>query len=187
MRKWIVIAIIALFMLPYITTAQSQSDHPRLWLTASSLEKYRAWAIESNPIYAESLLPMAEQAKLDMDAGSIQNGDLGGNAYEDYITENYAALFAFMSLIHPDETQRADYAQRARTLLIYVMNEAIKGPTSGEPFRDPEFSINDRSRWYGVSFPLTVDWIYPSLRLDLSFTYCSRQATHSYRIFALDE
>jgi hypothetical protein len=137
--------------------------HPRLWITQTSLPQYQAWANEGNPLWSESLLPMAEQAKADMDAGNITNGDLGGYSYEDYPHENVAMLFAFVSLIHPDEAQRQDYAQRARTLLMVVMNEAIKGPAEGEPFRDPYFALSDRSRWYGTGFPLTVDWIYPIL------------------------
>lgn len=163
MRKSFVLFLVALFTVPYVATAQPETAHPRLWLTPSSLAQYRTWATDSNPFYVDSLLPQAEQAKQDMDEGNILKGDLGGNSYEDYVSENYAALFAFMSLIHPDETQRADYAQRSRTLLLRVMNEATKGSASGQPFRDPEFSINDRSRWYGVSFPLTVDWIYSTL------------------------
>lgn len=161
-KRFLLIALLCL-LFSSVTLAQPVPTHPRLWLTEASLARHRTWARDDNPIYAESLLPMAEQAKQDMDAGSIQNGDLGGNAYEDYVTENYAALFAFMSLIHPDEAQRVDYAQRARTLLLAVMTQAAQGSAPGEPFRDPAFSINDRSRWYGVSFPLTVDWIYPTL------------------------
>lgn len=164
MRKYLIYLVAVLLSLSFsTTTAQSQTAHPRLWITPTSLETYRSWATDSNPIYTESLLPLAERAKEEMDAGEVAAGDLGSNAYEDYVTENYATLFAFMSLIHPDEAQRADYAARARTMLMNVITEAAKGPADGEPFRSPEFSINDRSRWYGVSFPLTVDWIYPTL------------------------
>jgi hypothetical protein len=84
-------------------------------------------------------------------AGKIQ----GVNSYADYISENDAVLFAFMSMIHPDEDQRADYAQRARTLLLHVMTEAAKGSASGEPFRDPDFSVNNRCHAC-QSFPLMV-------------------------------
>jgi len=145
--------------------AQNET-HPRLWITATSLEQYRQWAANGGPFYTESLLPAAEQGKADMDAGVLESGDLGSNAYEDYVTENYAALFAFMSLVHPDVAQREDYAQRSRTLLMHVITIAAQGPAEGEPFRDPAFSINDRSRWYGVNFALTVDWIYPTLTAD---------------------
>lgn len=166
MLKHIMLLGMLMFIIAPMTSAQDSSPHPRLWINQESLENYRQWANESNPFYSESILPMAEQARQEMDSGNILNGDLGGNAYEDYISENYAALFAFMSLIHPDETERADYAQRARTLLMHVIGEASKGVAAGEPFRDPEFSTMDRSRWNGVSFALTVDWIYPILSVE---------------------
>lgn len=165
MRK-ILLFLFSTFLVFNVTLAQSETRHPRLWLTPESLELYRSWATDSNPLYSESLLPMAESAREEMDAGNILNGDTGGNSYEDYASENYASLFAFMSQIHPDESQRAEYAERARTLLLHVINEAAKGVAPGEPFRDTEFSYNDRSRWYGVSFALTVDWIYPILSAD---------------------
>ena len=98
-----------------------------------------------------------------MDAGTIPGADDGGLAYPDYPTENSAQFFAFLSLVHPDEAAREDYAERARTLLMHAIGEAAKGPAEGQPFRDPNFSIFDRSRWWGEGFPLTVDWIYPSL------------------------
>ena len=40
---------------------------------------------------------------------------------------SYAEFFAFMSLVHPDAATREDCARRARTLLMHVMNEAVKG------------------------------------------------------------
>ncbi len=98
-----------------------------------------------------------------MDVGNIPGGDDGGLAYAEYPTENAAQFFAFLSLVHPDEAARVDYAERARSLLMYVIGEAAKGPAEGQPFRDPFFSIFDRSRWWGAGFPLTVDWIYPLL------------------------
>ncbi|HYF63914.1 MAG TPA: hypothetical protein VD886_13925, partial [Herpetosiphonaceae bacterium] len=77
-------------------------------------------------------------------------------------TESYAMLFAFLSLIDPDPAKRSDFAQRSRTLLMYVMDRAVLGPAA-LPFRHPSFATSDRSRWEGHAFPLTVDWIYPSL------------------------
>jgi hypothetical protein len=46
---------------------------------------------------------------------------------------------------------------------MHVINAAAKGPAEGQPFRDPRFAVDDRSRWYGEGFALTVDWIYPYL------------------------
>jgi hypothetical protein len=72
-------------------------------------------------------------------------------------------LFAFYSLVAPQEAERAAYAKRARNLLMYAIDKAAKGPADEQPFRDKRFSIADRSRWTGMAFPLTVDWIYPTL------------------------
>src|SRR5262249_6776512 len=116
--------------------------------------------------WKDGLLVLSDQLKADMDSSKVPGQDTGGDAWEEYPTESYAEFFAFMSLIHPDAAARQDYAQRARTLLMDVMNEAVKGPASGKPpSREPGFttSDSDRSRWWGEAFPLTVDWIYPSL------------------------
>ena len=139
------------------------SGHPRLWLRAEDIPRLRSWAVSSNPIFQEGLLALANQATYNMDNGLVPNEDLGTVTYEDYPTEMYAELFAFMSLVSKDSSVREDYAERAKTLLMYVMNIAALGVADTMPFRDPEFAINDRSRWQGEGFGLTVDWIYPYL------------------------
>ncbi|HRE47705.1 MAG TPA: hypothetical protein PLD47_08270 [Aggregatilineales bacterium] len=159
--------------------AAPQGDHPRLWLRPADVARLQQWAVSTNPFYAEGLLPAAERAKQDMDAGYVPAGDCGQRAYSEYVTEAYAELFAFLSLIDPDAAARADYAARARTLLMHVMDIAALGPAEVEdftcpgdpdsryypPFRHPDFFTedSDRPRWYGEAFALTVDWIYPSL------------------------
>ncbi|RMG55005.1 MAG: hypothetical protein D6723_03630 [Acidobacteria bacterium] len=148
---------------PSATIIPPVGCHPRLWVRASDLPRLRSWAVANNPIYQNGLAVLAAQAKADMDAGHLPSGDSGSITWEQYPNEMYAMLFAFMSLIENDQAIRDDYAQRARTLLMYVMNEAAKGAADGQPFRDPAFSIYDRSRWWGEGFPLTVDWIYPYL------------------------
>ncbi len=159
---------------------QAVAGHPRLWITAADTARLRAWAVPSNPFYADSLLPLAERAKEDMDSGHVPGEDCGQRAYNAYNTEAYAQLFAFMSLIHAEPAARTDYAARARSLLMHVMNAAAQGPAGEQnhacpgddsgpiyypPFRDPAFFTedSDRPRWYGEAFPLTVDWIYGSL------------------------
>ena len=137
--------------------------HPRIWLTEADLPRLRSRASDTNPIWRDGLLVLAEEAKADMDAGHVPDDDSGGYDWEEYPVENYAELFAFVSLLHPDEAARQDYAERARSLLMYAIDEAAKGPAEDEPFRDPNFAIFNRSRWWGEGFPLTVDWIYPSL------------------------
>jgi hypothetical protein len=158
--------------------AQSATSHPRLWLTPPDVTRLRGW-LANNPLYTDGLAPLVESAKADMDAGNVPKKDCGRRAYTEYPTEAYAELFAFMSLIDPSENARADYAKRARTLLMTVMDAAVKGPATVEnfrcpddpdspaypPFRDPRFFTDDsdRPRWHGEAFALTVDWIYPIL------------------------
>ena len=157
-------------------TLAPQSGHPRLWLTAAELPRLRSWAVESNPLYADGLALLAERAKSEMDEGRVPDQDCGNVGYEEYPTEMYAELFAFLSLVENDATVRADYAKRARTLLMHIMNEAAKGPATAEdytcnestqypPFRHPDFATEDRDRirYHGEAFPLVVDWIYPTL------------------------
>ncbi len=79
-------------------------------------------------------------------------------------TEAYAEMFAFMSLVDPDPTARAAHGQRARNLLMYVMNDAVKGlDTSANPapFQGEGFSTYNRANYWGEAFGLTVDWAYP--------------------------
>ena len=143
--------------------AQPLTSHPRLFVRGSDLPTLRSWAVAGNPVYQNGLLPLATGAKADMDSGAIATSANGGPTYVTYPEEMYSELFAFMSLISADQPTRDDYAQRARTLLMYVMNQAVLGASAGQPYRDPAFSVNDRSRWWGEGFPLTVDWIYPYL------------------------
>ncbi|GIK56174.1 MAG: hypothetical protein HND44_02090 [Chloroflexi bacterium] len=152
------------------------TTHPRLWLTPADVEVYRAWANENNPLWRDGLQLLAERARADMNAGRVPDQDCGNIGYEEYPTEMYAELFAFLSLVDPDPAMRAEYTQRARTLLMYMMNLAAQGPASAEnvvcnesqqypPFRHPDFftSDRDRARYHGEAFPLVVDWIYPAL------------------------
>lgn len=153
--------------------------HPRLWLTPADVERLRTWATDANPMYKDGLSIAAQRAIADMNAKRVPNEDCGFIGYNEYMTENYAQLFAFMSLIDPDADKRADYAARARTLLMHVMNAAALGPATQQnftcpgdnstkyypPFRHPNFFTEDadRPRYHGEAFPLIVDWIYPSL------------------------
>ena len=158
------------------TGKQAAGDHPRLWLTAPDLPRLRAWASDSNPLYLDGLALLAERAKQEMDEGRVPDEDCGNVGYEEYPTESYAELFAFLSLVENDAAARSDYAARARKLIMHIMNEAAKGPATTEnytcngskqypPFRHPDFATEDRDRirYHGEAFPLVVDWIYPSL------------------------
>jgi hypothetical protein len=141
--------------------------HPRLLVREADLPRLRAWASDSNPVYRDGLAVLAGKAKTAMDERHVPAEDQGSNAYEGYPTEWYAELFAFMSLIEPDQAARDDYGHRARDLLMYVIDKASAGPGKGdEPFRDPRFATFDRSRWNGEAFGLTVDWAYPYFSSD---------------------
>lgn len=169
----------------------SLSGHPRLWIRVSDLPRLRSWAVASNPIYGQGLEPVASIARADMDTGRVPGQDSGSDDYEQYATEKYAALFAFMSLIAPDQATRDDYGGRARTLLMHVIDRAAQGPAAGQPFRDPCWATCDsnRSRWHGEAFALTVDWAYPYLsgadkaQIRTVFTRWAREiVTSSYHI-----
>ncbi|HEY1011758.1 MAG TPA: hypothetical protein VGE07_03580 [Herpetosiphonaceae bacterium] len=148
---------------PAPAPAAPVTSHPRLFIRGDDLPRLRQWAVAGNPIYQDGLLAFVSEAKADMDAGRIPQEDGGSTSWELYPTERYAELFAFMSLISPNPAERADYGARARTLLMYVMNKAVLGAAPDQPFRDPAFSISDRSRWSGEAFALATDWIYPLL------------------------
>jgi hypothetical protein len=161
--KRLLLLLVAVCLFSAWLQAQSDALHPHLWITVQDIPRLRAWASESNPLYSDGLDLLASHARAWMDEGIIPAQDTGSYAYEEYPTESYALLFAFMSLIDPDEAARQDYAERSRRLLMHVMDQAVLGAADGQPFRHAEFATSDRSRWYGVSFPLIVDWIYPVL------------------------
>jgi hypothetical protein len=159
-------------------SALDAASHPRLWISAADLPRLRSWATDANPLYLEGIKPLAERAKSDMDRGDVPNRDCGSTEYEQFPTEMYAELFAFMSLVENDSARRSDYAARARTLLMTAINDASLGPATEQnytcaasgatgypPFRNPKFFTenSNRARWHGEAFPLVVDWIYPTL------------------------
>ena len=143
------------------------TGHPRLLVRESDLARLRGWATADNATFEKGLKPLVEQCAQTMDAGGATAEDPASpNGYFASPPEAFAMLFAFTSLVHPSPTERAAYAKRARTLLMYVIDKAVKGAAADQAFRDPAFSIGDRSRWFGVGFPLTVDWIYGTLTAD---------------------
>jgi hypothetical protein len=140
--------------------AQAGAGHPRLLVRQQDVARLRSWASSSNPLWTQGLARLANNARRLMDRGTIPNDD-GTPAYVQYPTESYAELFAFMSMVHPQARARASYGRRARRLLMSVVRRALEGPPEeGAPFRDPLFSIGDRSRWQGEAYGLTVDWAY---------------------------
>jgi hypothetical protein len=157
---------------PYVTPAPV-TGHPRLWIRASDVARLRGWATHDNPMYANGLKPAVAQA---VDAynnqffpGGQPNGswpDSGDTSWVGMATEAYAEIFAFMSLVDPDPASRDAHGARARNLLMYVMNQAVRGEQDGAPFRDKAFSTNNRANYWGEAFGLTVDWAYPYFTAD---------------------
>ncbi len=142
------------------------TGHPSLWLTANDIPRLRSWAVASNPIYQDGLKIVAERAKKEAEdsmSGKITADDGSYCCTVQHPREMYAMLFAYMSLIENDQAVRDDYANRAKTLLMSVMNEAVKGVDESKPYRSSKFSHHDRAHFWGESFALTVDWIYPYL------------------------
>ncbi len=139
------------------------TGHPRLFLTEADIPRLRTWAVPSNPIWANGLGAIAARSRADMNQGKLTGEDTGdAYSYTPYAVESYAMLFAFLSLVDADEATRKDDAQRARTLLMHVIDKAALG-VANAPYRDARFSTSNRSRWWGESFGLTVDWIYATL------------------------
>ena len=139
------------------------TTHPRLLVRQGDLPRLRSWATPGNPIFAQGLDMLAKECAAKMDAGELAKDPGGATTYTGVPTEGFAELFAFMSLVSPGEAERQAYAKRARTLLMSAIDKAAEGVDDKKPFRAKNFSVNDRSRWHGEGFALTVDWIYGTL------------------------
>ena len=144
------------------------TSHPRLWITPADLPRLQGWANPSNPVYATGMMPLLNQCvnlyQTQFFPGGVANanypdpGDTQG--YQGWLTEDVGFILAFNSLIDPVPANRIKYAQYARNLLMYAMNQAALGVQSGAPFRDPLFPVYNRANESGAQWPLIVDWIY---------------------------
>jgi hypothetical protein len=151
--------------------ASAATGHPRLWIRQQDVPRLQSWATSSNPMYANGLKPAVDAAVQTYDTKFFPNGqenpswpDMGTPNWEAYDTEAYAEMFAFMSLVDPDPAAQAAHGQRARNLLMHVMNEAVKGvdtSSSPAPFRASSFPTYNRANYWGEAFGLTLDWAYP--------------------------
>lgn len=139
--------------------------HPRLWIRAADVPRLRGWASRGNAVW-QALAGVAEAARGDMDQNKVATGNNCMDANGVQPCESYAELFAFMSLVSPSEKERADYGKRAVRLLMAMISRAQKGPKEDDELRSHMFPVDDRSRWFGEGFALTVDWIYPLLSAD---------------------
>ncbi|WP_374352121.1 fibronectin type III domain-containing protein [Chitinimonas sp.] len=146
------------------SSGAAPTDHPRLYVRNADLDRLRTWAVPSNPLYEQGIKTLAQNGVRMMDGGTLLSSDNGGTTYSPVYTEAWAHLFAFMSLVSPNPAERSDYAQRARTLLMTVINAVDSG--SGSKWRSDSFASSDRGRWVGHTLPLAADWIYPCLTPD---------------------
>jgi hypothetical protein len=121
----------------------------------------RAWASDTNPLWASGLRDAIDRIRVIVDKGKLD--DDGSNGWVADPVEGYAEALAFASLVEPDAPLRAEDARRARRLLMRGIDAAAYGAADNKPYRSPGFSIDDRSRWWGEGWGLTVDWIYPYL------------------------
>jgi hypothetical protein len=140
--------------------------HPRLFVTATDVERLRTWAKPTNSFYANGVENAAKNFKDLMDQGMKLDADC--KSPDGFMPcEWFMETFAFMSLVSPDQAERDDYAKRAKTLLMSMIETAHLGPADGSgEIRAKNFSTGDRSRGGGRAFGLTVDWIYPYLSGD---------------------
>lgn len=142
------------------------TGHPRLFIRESDVSRLRSWANERNPLWVNGLKALIDQAVANEAKGELKEDPGSPNGYTQHPTEDYAMLFAFYSLVAPTESERTQFAKKARTLLMSTIDKAAKGPASEQPFRDPGFAIKDRARWSGYAFAVTTDWIYGTLTAD---------------------
>ena len=115
------------------------ASHPRLWITSSDIPRLRRWAVGSNPIYQQGLVPALNNAIKIYDTNFFPNGrpnpvypDPGDTqGYQGNLTEQSGLILALGSLVAPDASARILYAERARNLLMYAMNQAALGHQKG--------------------------------------------------------
>lgn len=152
------------------------TTHPHLWITQEDLPRLQQWvATPGNKAYSSLLKPLGwaqgnyqlafppalKGQSLTNPIPAANYPDLGDTqGYTGMITEENAVVLALNSLINPNSSNRIVYAQEARNLLMYVMNQAVLGHAQNVPFRDPQFLTYNRGSFGGHEWPLIVDWIY---------------------------
>src|SRR5436305_1601640 len=105
--------------------------HPRILITSADLPRLRSWANPKNPVWQDGLAKALTQAIEIYDKEFYPGGqanpkwpDTGIDNWVSRNTEAYAELFAFMSLVDPNEAARPKHAERAHNLLMVVIREA---------------------------------------------------------------
>jgi hypothetical protein len=174
-------------------------QHPRLWITPEDLPRLRSWATPNNPLYAQGIVPALAVADKIYSVGNPYNGkpldgpfylngrpnpnwpDTGGSGVGAPYAEPYAEFYAFMAMLDP--VHRAVYAQKARNLLMHVIDAVAKCPKkpsqngSEPPYCDPQLPTFNRSNYVGEAFGLTVDWLQAADPTGAIFTAADRATT----------
>lgn len=144
------------------------TSHPRLWITQADLPKLQSRAVSTNPVYKKAMAPLLAQAVSDYQSEFFPGGkpnpkypDPGDTqGYTGILTEEVGMILAFNSLIDPVPANRIKYAQYARNLIMYALDQTALGFEAGVPFRDPVFFLYNRGDAVGDQWALIVDWIY---------------------------
>ncbi len=152
----------------YTNVPQPVTGHPRLWFTPADLARLQSWAVSTNPIYQQGIVPLLAQCVSDFNTQFFPKGapnpvypDFGDSqGYTGLLSEQYMMVFALNALIDPSASARMQYAQDAHDLMMYAMNQAVQGPLANTPFRDPTFPIYNRASFTSEAWPLTLDWLY---------------------------
>lgn len=140
--------------------------HPRLWFRERDLPALKAAMRDGNPLWRDGLARVVADGVLQLDAGKLPNPAKPGACLDENEVvpcEAWAEIFAFRALLARGEPDEAQWVARAKKLLFAVLTEADRGPDESRIVRTRAFPVDDRSRWYGESFPLVVDWIHDHL------------------------
>jgi hypothetical protein len=152
----------------FTNVPQPVTGHPRLWFTPADLPRLQSWAVSTNAIYQQGLVPLLNKCVSDYNTQFFPNGapnpvypDFGDSqGYTGLLSEQYMIVLAFNALIDPNLSARIQHAQQAHDIMMYAMNEAVQGPLANTPFRDPSFPIYNRASFTSEAWPLTLDWLY---------------------------
>ncbi|MBI2513875.1 MAG: Ig-like domain-containing protein [Opitutae bacterium] len=149
------------------------AGHPRLWLNQNDVPRLRSWAHSGNALYQQGLRSMLQlalhahqlcfpdgvHAAVPYPDWGDNDGYSGANVTTNMVSEQHALTLAFFGLVDPDPLARVSYAQKARQMFMYVINEAAKGHQQGAPFRESLYPIYNRSNGSGECWPLLADWL----------------------------
>ena len=158
-RRRMSLGCMALLFLCGVGVVQAAVDHPRLWLTPTSLTAMRARAVASNSGWitlrnaCDSLAAMPVQ--FPDGTGPTGNVISGGYQYFDYLDPAITLGLGYQVAKTVDATRATNYAAKGRALLLALSDPVHHGRES----TDSGWSI----RAYGTALALGYDWLYDVL------------------------